>query len=211
MKKLLFSLIALTGLALTTQAQTEKGTWTLGGDVELNTGKVDGNPKSNVNWTVQPTVGYFVAHNIEVGTGIGYSYDKTYSLSTVGAVTTGESFKTTAFIVSPYVRGYKDITEQFKFFGQLSVPMSFGKDKTGDINGDNFVKTGSENNVGVALSPGFAFFPSKKNSVSNSLLMVSATMTFVIKMLTVTKLETLKNFNIGANFFTPKIGVKFYL
>ncbi|WP_158795906.1 outer membrane beta-barrel protein [Pedobacter sp. L105] len=210
MKKLLFSLIALTGLALTTQAQTEKGTWTLGGDVELNTGKVDGNPKSNVNWLVEPTVGYFVAHNFEVGTAIGYSYDKSYSTATVGGVTTGESFKTTAFVVAPYARAYKNITDQFKFFGQLSVPMSFGKDKTGDANGDNFVKTNSENNVGVALSPGFAFYPSKSFGIEFSVNGISYN-TDRLNDANGDKISNDKSFNIGANFFAPKIGVKFFL
>jgi len=202
MKKLLLSLIAVAGLALTTQAQTEKGTWTLGGDVELNTGKVDGNPKSDVSWLVEPTVGYFVSNNFEVGTGIGYSYDKSYSAIA--------SFKNTAFVVSPYARAYKNITDQFKFFGQLSVPMSFGKDKIGDANGDNFAKTGSENNIGVALSPGFAFFPSKRFGIEFSVNGISYNDTRN-KDANGDKLYDSKDFSFGANFFTPKIGVKFYL
>ncbi|MCX2480171.1 outer membrane beta-barrel protein [Pedobacter sp. MC2016-15] len=209
MKKLLLSLLAVSALAFTTQAQTEKGNFMVGGNVEFNSGKTDGNPKSDINFSVVPSVGYFITNDIAVGTGIGYQFAKDYNYTTINP-TTGFSTKTSAFVVSPFVRGYKGITEQFKFFGQLSVPMSFGNTKAGDVNGDNFTKVSKNNNVGVALSPGFAFFPSKKFGIEFSVNGISYN-DFNAKDANDVSTGGSKNFNIGANFFAPKIGVQFYL
>jgi hypothetical protein len=209
MKKLLLSLLAVSALAFTTQAQTEKGNFMVGGNVEFNSGKTDGNPKSNINFSVVPSVGYFIANDVAVGTGIGYQFSKDYNYLTVNPAT-GFSTKRTAFVVSPFVRGYKSINDQFKFFGQLSVPMSFGNTKRGDVNGDNFAKISKDNSVGVALSPGFAFFPSKKFGIEFSVNGISYN-DFNAKDASGTTQGGSKNFNIGANFFAPKIGVQFYL
>ncbi len=51
MKKLLLSLVAVAGLAFSTQAQTEKGKFILGGSVGLNSTKVDGADKATLGLT----------------------------------------------------------------------------------------------------------------------------------------------------------------
>lgn len=209
MKKLLLSLIAVSALAFTTQAQTEKGNFMLGGNVGFNTSKNDGAPKTDINFNVVPSIGYFITNNFAVGTGVGYQFDKSYNTTTVNGVTTGNSTKVSAFVVSPFARYYKGINEQFKFFGQLSVPMSFGNTKAGDANGDNFVKVSKDNNVGVALSPGFAFFPSKKFGIEFSVKGISYN-DQTNKDANDNKIGGNKDFNIGANFFNPNIGVQFF-
>jgi len=207
MKKLVLSLIAVTALAFSTQAQTEKGNYIIGGNVELNSGKNDGAPKSNINFSIVPSVGYFVTDNLAIGTGVGYQFNKYYSILSAN---TFSSTKQQAFIVSPFARYYKGINEQFKFFGQLSVPMSFGNTKVGDVDGNNYVKVSKDNNVGVALSPGFAFFPSKKFGIEFSVNGISYN-DYSRKDGNDNDNGGSKNFNIGANFFAPKIGVQFYL
>jgi len=202
MKKVLLSLIAVAGLAFTTQAQTEKGNFMVGGNVELNTSKNDGASKTDLNFSVVPSVGYFITNDLAIGTGVGYEFAKSYS--------TLASAKSSAFVIAPFARAYKGINEQFKFFGQLSVPMSFGNNKVGDANGDNFVKVGNNNNVGVALSPGFAFFPSKKFGIEFSVNGISYN-DYRVEDADGNKIGGNKNFNIGANFFAPHIGVQFYL
>jgi len=204
MKKLLLSLFAVTALALTTQAQTEKGNYMIGGNVEFNSEKVDGNSKADIDFAIVPSIGYFISDNFAVGTGIGYQFAKSYSESGVNSV------KTQAFVVSPFARYYAGITEQFKFFGQLSVPMSFGNTKASTDNGDNYYKTNNNNSVGVALSPGFAFFPSKKFGIEFSVNGISYNDNR-LENANGDKITGNKNFNIGANFFAPKIGVQFYL
>jgi hypothetical protein len=208
MKKLLLSLIAVSALAFTTQAQTEKGNIMLGGNVAFSTSKNDGAPKTDINFNVVPSVGYFVANNIAIGTGVGYQFAKSYT-GAVNANTAAFSTKVSAFVVSPFARAYKGITDQFKFYGQLSVPMSFGNTKVGDGNGDNFQKVSKDNNVGVALSPGFAFFPSKKFGIEFSVQGISYN-DQTSKDANDIKTGGNKDFNIGANFFNPNIGVQFY-
>lgn len=208
MKKLLLSLIAVSALAFTTQAQTEKGKFMIGGNVQFNSSKVDGADKSDINFTVVPSVGYFVMDNLAVGTGVGYTFDRTTVNGFDGAA---NSFrKDQAFVVSPFARYYKGISESFKFFGQLSVPMSFGNTKVSADNGDNYTKVAENNTVGVSLSPGFAFFPSKKFGIEFSVNGISYNDN-TFNNGNGDKVSGNKNFNIGANFFAPKIGVQFYL
>ncbi len=201
MKKLLLSLIAVSAFAFTTKAQTEKGNWIVGGNVELSTSKVDGAAKTNTSFAIVPSAGYFVTENFAVGTGVGYQLSKTYNNTA--------SSQNTEFVVSPFARAYKGISDQFKFFGQLSVPMSFGNAKTGDVNGDNLVKTGKVNNVGVALSPGFVFFPAKKFGIEFSVDGITYNDNR-LEDANGNKTSGSKDFNIGANFFNPHIGVQFY-
>lgn len=204
MKKLLLSLIAVSALAFTTQAQTEKGKFSLGGNVQFSTDKARGADKSDVNFTVLPTVGYFVADNFSVGTAVGYTFSKNYTPATPTVL------KSQAFVVAPFARAYKNITDQFKFFGQLSVPMAFGNNKVSVDNGDNYTKVGKDNTVGVALSPGFAFFPSKRFGIEFSVQGISYN-DATAKDANDNKIGGDKNFTIGANMLAPKIGVQFYL
>lgn len=207
MKKLLLSLVAVSAFAFSTQAQTEKGKIIVGGNVAFDTNKSDASgSKSNTSFNIVPSVGYFVSDNFAVGTGVGYSYSKN---TPVIANTTG--IQNQAFVVSPFGRYYANLSESFKFFGQLSVPMEFGKDKAVDTEGKAGAKTATTTEIGVALSPGFAFYPTKKIGIE-----------FALNGLSYNTLrkegpdgEKLKGqgydeFSFGANFFSPKIGVQFH-
>lgn len=202
MKKLLLSLVAVSAFVFNTQAQTEQGKYLVGGSAELNTFKNDGASKTNLNFAVIPSVGYFVSDNFAIGTGVGYSYAKGYSATA--------SAQTGAFVVSPFARAYKNITEDFKLFGQLSVPMTFATDKVGNADGSNMVKTGNDNNIGVALSPGVAFFPSKKWGIELSINGLSYN-DYRVNNNDGRRVGGSENFSFGANFFAPKLGVQFYL
>lgn len=207
MKKLLLSLIAVSALAFTTQAQTEKGKFMLGGNVEFNSTKENGASKSDTKFNIVPSVGYFISDNFAIGTGVGFGFAKTQAGT---AALPNAAVKTQEFVVAPFARYYKGINESFKFFGQLSVPMAFGNNKV-TADGDNYTKVSKYNNVGVALSPGFAFFPSKKFGIEFSVQGISYNNDSV-KDNNGTKIGgSDKSFNIGANFFAPKIGVQFYL
>src|SRR5690606_973837 len=133
----------------------EKGKFIVGGNVSYSTTKSDAdNAKASHDFSIVPNVGYFVSDNIAVGTGIGYLSSKASTANPIG--------KQEAFVVSPFGRYYTPVAEKFKFFGQLSVPMAFGSTKA--IDGDLKVgdKSSDYTSIGVALSPGFAFYPSSK-------------------------------------------------
>ncbi|MCX2451968.1 outer membrane beta-barrel protein [Pedobacter sp. PLR] len=212
MKKLLLSLVAVSAFAFGAQAQTEKGKIIVGGNVAFDTHKSDAaGAKSNSSFQIVPSVGYFVSDNIAVGTGIGYGYSKTNGVAGPDNTTLRNGVKNTAFVVNPFGRYYANLSESFKFFGQLSVPMAFGKDKAVDADGHTGAKTGSTTEIGVALSPGFAFYPTKKIGIE-----------FALNGLNYNTLrkedangDKMKGagydeFSFGANFFSPKIGVQFH-
>src|SRR3546814_13506607 len=65
------------------------------------------------------------------------------------------------FSAAPFARLYKG-DGNFKFFGQLSVPMGWGTSKA---DGDKVANT---QRYGVELAPGFAFFPTEKIGIEFS-------------------------------------------
>lgn len=201
MKKLLLSLVAVSALAFSTQAQTQKGQFIVGGNVAFDTNKSDADgAKSNTSFRIVPSVGYFVSDNIAVGTGVGYSYDKTVN-----------RFENQAFVVSPFGRYYANLSESFKFFGQLSVPMEFGTVKAVDAEGKVGDKLGSSTNIGVALSPGFAFFPTKRIGIEFGVNGLSYN-NYRVENANGDKIKGAgsDSFSLGANFFKPNLGIQFH-
>ncbi|SEQ89346.1 outer membrane beta-barrel protein [Pedobacter rhizosphaerae] len=199
MKKLLLSLVAVAGLVYSANAQTEKGKFMLGGNVGFNSTKVDGAPKADINFSVIPSVGYFVGNNFAVGTGVGYTYEKSVS----GRTQEG------AFEVAPFGRYYVNLTDQFKFFGQLSVPLAFGTQKAVDANGDTGAKLGTTTSIGVNVAPGFAFFPTKRIGIEVSVNGLGYENYQVKNEATGAKVKS-NSFGLEANTFAPKLGVMFH-
>ena len=200
MKKLLLSMVAVAAFAFSTQAQTEKGNTMLGGNLGFNTSKTDGAVKADVNFRIVPTVGYFVSDNFAIGTGIGYNYNKKVSTNNLNE----------AIEVSPFGRYYVDLSDQFKFFGQLSVPMAFGNNKLVDYEGNVADdKYASTTNIGVNIAPGFAFFPTKKIGIELSVNGLGYNNYTAKNELTGNKVET-NSFGLDANTFAPKLGVMFH-
>lgn len=199
MKKLLLSMVAVAAFAFTTQAQTEKGKVLLGGNVGFNTSKAGGADKADVNFKIVPTVGYFVSDNFAIGTGVGYNYNKQVS----------DNYLNQAFEVSPFGRYYVDLNEQFKFFGQLAVPMAFGNNKYVDDQGNAGDKLATTTNIGVNLAPGLAFYPTKNVGIEISLDGFGYNHYAVESELTGNKVES-NSFGFNADTFTPKLGVMFH-
>jgi len=199
MKKLLLSLVAVAGLIYSANAQTEKGKFILGGNVGFNSTKVSGAPKSDVSFSIVPQVGYFVGNNFAIGTGVGYTYDKQVSDNNLNQ----------AFQVSPFGRYYVNLSDQFKFFGQLSVPMAFGNNKVVDAQGETGAKVGSTTSIGVNVAPGFAFFPTKRIGIEVSVNGLGYENYQVKNEATGAKV-TSNSFGLEANTFAPKLGVMFH-
>lgn len=195
MKKIvLVAIFAVAGL--TASAQTEKGNVLLGGSIGLGTSKSDASgAKSSTNFEIMPKAGYFVSNNTAVGLGLGYEYNK---------FSNGE--KSDVFTVAPFGRAYKNLSDQFKFFGELSVPLAFGSEK--NAAGD---KDGESTSIGVALAPGFAFFPTKKVAIELAFSGISYS-NIKTEDANGNKVDAASgsSFNIGANFFAPSLGVAFH-
>lgn len=204
MKKLILSITAVIAIISVSTAQTEKGKILLGGTASYQSSKSDADgAKAAENLNLLPNIGYFVADNFAVGTGVGYSYSKADVASVAG--------QNEAFVVSPFGRYYVPLTEKFKFFGQASVPMAFGTVKATDANGDTGSKTGSSTSIGVAVSPGFAFFPTSKIGIEFAFNGASYN-SYKVKDSNDNDVKGAgsEDFSIGTSFFTPQIGVQFH-
>jgi hypothetical protein len=199
MKKLLLSVVAVAGLVYGANAQTEKGKLILGGNVGFNSTKVEGAAKSDVSFSVVPSVGYFVDNNFAIGTGVGYNYNKQVSENTLNQ----------AFVVAPFGRYYVGLSDQFKFFGQLSVPMAFGNNKIVNDNGDTGAKVASTTSIGVNIAPGFAFFPTKRIGIEVSVNGLGYNNLNVKNEITGGEVSS-NSFGLEANTFAPKLGVQFH-
>jgi outer membrane protein len=170
MKKLFIAVLAFVTFAFSTNAQTEKGTIYLGGQVGFSSGSskttttqggtsitAEG-PKTS-SFSLLPSAGYFFSDNMAIGLGLGYNQNQT--------VTKGTNTETTnttgIFVVAPHFRYYMPTSaENFKFFVQASVELGFGN-RTNEVKSGNTTTTtkSSINQLGVFVSPNFAYFPTK--------------------------------------------------
>lgn len=199
MKKLLLSLIAVSALAFSTQAQTEKGKIMLGGSAGFSTVKVKGAGKSDIGFNIVPSAGYFVSDNFAIGTGVGYTYNKE-----VSDLNLNQAFK-----VAPFGRYYVGLSDQFKFFGQLSVPLAFGNNKFVAVDGKVGAKTATTTEIGVNVAPGFAFFATKKIGIEVSVNGLGYNNYTVKNELTGNKAKA-NSFGLNANTSDVNVGVQFH-
>lgn len=190
MKKLFLTLSAAIALTFAANAQTEKGNVILGGNVSYDYSKVKDADTETQSFGIQPSVGFFVNDNFAIGTGIGYAYAES-------GVTTDNSFG-----VAPFARLYKG-DGNFKFFGQLSVPMAWGTTEEDDV------KLGNSANYGVELAPGFAYFPTSKIGIELSVRgLYYQNSSF--KPEGSDEKTSVNSFGLNANSFAPRLGVQFY-
>jgi len=196
--------------ALHSYAQTEKGKFMLGGNVTFNSQEQDNNYK-NTYYAILPSAGYFLAENLALGTGIGYSYNKTRNIylfdNNIFQYTTT---KDQAFVFNPFLRKYGRITEQFKYFGQLSLPMSFGNTKAKEINVGNgsYHDVNTYHNLGATLAPGLAFFPSRNFGIEFSVEGIGYH--YIKTTPEAGPSVSSHDFSISTDLFSPIIGIQYY-
>jgi hypothetical protein len=194
MKKLFLTLTAISALTFAANAQTEKGKFIVGGQVGFSTEKIQDTKIKENSFSIMPQVGYFVADNFAIGTGIGYEWSK----KETGLAEEVNS----AFKVAPYGRYYMG-EGPIKFFGQLSAPMSWGNVEVNDV------KTHKVNNYGVELAPGFAYFPTSKIGIEFKVRGLYYNHNQIKDEATNDKIKT-NSFGLDANSLAPTIGVQFH-
>ncbi len=170
MKMKTFSLLALlaagTGAA---QAQSiAAGTVSLGGGIGYSTSNRENGVGNNTyefsrsEFRFNPSVGYFVADNLEVGLNIGV-ISGTQS-ETNNSPTRGNTF--TNFQVGPYARYYKLLGDQFAVTGALGAGFQHQKHASDAPGGDIEFKA---NGFYADITPGIVFFPIPKLGLSASI------------------------------------------
>ncbi|ALR30499.1 MULTISPECIES: outer membrane beta-barrel protein [Chryseobacterium] len=174
-KVLLAGAVALFGLS---NAQIAKGTAYLSGSVGYSQEETNNGNYKKEDFNVLPRVGYFVGTNLAVGVGVGYQTSKTTETSTAflpgTTVVSEDIIKNPAFVVEPFVRKYWTLSDKLYIFGQLAVPMQFGKT---EVESTTVATTGSTTattsnsseakytQVGVTVKPGLDYFLNKNWSI----------------------------------------------
>ena len=194
MRKLFLTLAAAAAVTFAANAQTEKGKTILGGNVSYDYTNVKDMDGSVQSFSILPNVGVFVSDNIAVGLGFGY----TWSQDDDGT----DKTKIGQFAAAPFARLYKG-DGNFKFFGQLSVPMAWGTEKLNDD------KVNNTEQYRVALSPDFAYFPTEKIGIEFSVKGLYYQNTTFKPEGGGDNLST-NSFGLNANSLAPKIGIQFY-
>jgi len=214
MKKLVLAgAVALFGLS---NAQIAKGTAYLSGSVGYSQVESDNGNYKKENFNVLPTVGYFVGTNLAVGVGVGYQTEKTTETTTTtlpGATVVSEDItKKPAFVVAPFVRKYWTLSDKLYIFGQLAVPMQFGKTET---ESNSVVTTGSTTSttsvsteakytqVGVTVKPGLDYFLNKNWSIEATIG------EFGYSNYKPKDGDATNNYNFGLNLSSVTFGVKY--
>ncbi|MGI9579684.1 MULTISPECIES: outer membrane beta-barrel protein [Chryseobacterium] len=210
MKKILLAgAVALFGLS---NAQIAKGTTYLSGSVGYSQEETNNGNDKKENFNVLPTVGYFVNTNLAIGLGVGYQTEKNTLTSTVGNTVSESVTKQPAFVVAPFVRKYWTLSDKLYFFGQLAVPMQFGKteNETNSVTTvGNTVVTSSTSTeakytkIGVTVKPGLDYFLNKNWSIEATIG------EFGYSNYKPKDGDATNNYNFGLNLSSVTFGVKY--
>jgi len=114
-----------------------------------------------------------------------------------------------AFVVAPFGRYYVNLSDQLKFFGQLSVPLAFGSNKDVEKTGETGDKNATTTSIGVNLAPGFVFFPTKSIGIEVSVNGFGYQKFEAKSTLTDQKAKT-TDFGFDADTFAPRLGISFH-
>ncbi|PTT70645.1 MULTISPECIES: outer membrane protein [unclassified Chryseobacterium] len=196
-KVLLAGAIALFGLS---NAQIAKGTTYVSGTLNFAASEDNNTNIKTSDLTLVPTIGHFVGTNVAVGVGVGYASSVAKN---EGALTTTKS-TVSAFVVEPFARKYWTLGEKFYIFGQLSVPMAFGKDKLENTT-LNVTNTTEEkfNSFGVAVKPGLDYFLNKNWTIEATIG------EFGYSNFKYKNAKSVDNYNFGLDLASVGIGVKY--
>lgn len=166
-KLLLLGAVAISGL-LFSQENGFKGKTFITGTIGYET--IENNNSSGEQsvktFTFQPTIGYFIANDIAIGLGIGFSNAKNtinqnyfYGTQIVNTSYTQEDSR---FFIMPLIRKYWGLGDKLYFFGQFDANYGTGKSKTIMNNSTTESKTSS---YGFNLRPGLDYFFNKNWSI----------------------------------------------
>ncbi|MCD9615518.1 outer membrane beta-barrel protein [Chryseobacterium gleum] len=210
MKKILLAgAVALFGLS---NAQIAKGTTYLSGSVGYSQEETNNGNDKKENFNVLPTVGYFVNTNLAIGLGVGYQTEKNTLTRTMGNTVSESVTKQPAFVVAPFVRKYWTLSDKLYFFGQLAVPMQFGKteNETNSVTTvGNTVVTSSTSTeakytkIGVTVKPGLDYFLNKNWSIEATIG------EFGYSNYKPKDGDATNNYNFGLNLSSVTFGVKY--
>ncbi len=218
MKKILIAGAAL--LYSLSNAQIKTGTIYISGQVNYTKTEVANSDFTDQTFKIIPAAGVFIAPNLAIGTGVGYTIGKLDYTQTMGggSLTTfiDYSGKTSAVTVTPFVRKYWTLSEKLYFFGQLQIPLEFGKinqhalitniySSAGFVDQQTVAYDNRYTSIGINVKPGFDYFLNKNWSVEATIG------EFGYKNLKSREIDARdgKNYDFGLNLSAVSFGVKY--
>ena len=170
------------GTAAEAQTAIPAGTLSLGGGIGYS--RISGKTASTFNnttftsetvssqFSLAPTIGYFVIDNLEVGLSLGYIANrKPYSTATPApSMVRPELNPTTTLRVGPFVRYYKMFSDQFGVSGALSGGYQSTRDYrySGNSSSSTIVENKGSGSY-ADLTPAIVFFPVPQFALSDSI------------------------------------------
>ncbi len=166
------------------QAQSiPAGTVSLGGNIgySRNTSKYSSTGSNNTTYTTEsstsqfslaPSVGYFVADNLAIGLTLSYqAYSKPYNTYTPAPSTVRAQLDpTTTFRIGAYAQYYKMLSEQFGFVGTLGGGYQTVRDYAYTNNNNNsLISESKASGYYAGLTPSIVFFPIPKLGLTASI------------------------------------------
>lgn len=151
-KVLLAAAFGIFGLA---NAQIQKGNWMVGGSV------ANMQFTNNLNLTLNPKAGYFVADRFVVGAGVDLSVSKTKGSSDVA----------TNWGIAPFARYYFTSTE----IDSMLKNGAFFAEGSAGFGGNNTNSGSSTNGVNLGLGAGYAYFITPNVSLEGMLKLSTTT------------------------------------
>ncbi|OKL40318.1 outer membrane beta-barrel protein [Pontibacter flavimaris] len=200
MKKLLAA--ALFGLLGTgAYAQTSQGTVVVTGQLTFTTNTSESTQNGTIihksrgtGFRIAPGIGYMIGENLELGAALGYTHSTTKNINFNSEGDRHETkTKTNSFAISPYLKKYFMLSEQFALTGQFSTALGVYK-KESDANTDSQPK---EIFFNAALAPGITYFPTDKLGISTGLGGLRYEQTLKKTEASDTPVKTYSGFKIG--------------
>lgn len=163
MKKIVLSLIAISGFAFASKAQNfgfQKGDVILEGSVGASVNDNKGSETKSTNLSFSPKAGYFLSDKFAVGIAPGYAESKQTNYS--GSTDTYTKTNTTS--VEIFGRYYfLEAGKRFKVYSELDLGYSTAGGETS--NGTTTIKNDKTNSIGANAGIGANFFVTNKIAV----------------------------------------------
>ena len=214
MKKLLLAAAVafFAGVNAQTTGSNLDGTTFITGRVGYDYMK-DNNTNTTVhNYSFMPTIATFVSANWAIGGGIGFQGNTSDVSMDIMGYTLAAEQSNTSFVIQPFARRYWDLSNKLYFFGQIDVPVSFGKMETeveipaalaGIVPANSFNTEDKYTSVGVFVRPGLDYFINENWSLEATIGAVG------YSNMKPENGKSVDNFSIGVDMSNIMFGVKY--
>jgi len=236
MKKIAASFFAFLFTLSLAYSQIKKGNMQFGGSLGYSRYSQDQSTANQdlsngyTNWSILPSFGYFITETSSFGLGLGFDHLDQFSKSRnpnsilIGQSTTlynNENSNTRSqFIIKPYYRFHKIISQSFVLFAELNAFYGFGSRE--QINNSTITEVATNGLItiqssfntkvnenqstwGIGLNPGIIFFPNEKWGIDFSIGLLGYSEVIGEQS------NSTSNLTLQPSFNNLSLGLKYYI